>query len=75
MNDTHDVHGIIVSLTKWINDEPPDPFKLLPAMAVILGRVSARTASDKSELRSLLDGAINVMRVAAEEDWKTKHDN
>ena len=72
---SREVHAIMCRLGDWLREEQPDAKRLLPALAVVLGRVSARTAADKVELQRLITLAHSAMTNAAKEYWKIHRDN
>jgi hypothetical protein len=72
---TREVHSIVRSINEWMNVDHPDPMKLMPALAVVLGRITANSASNLDDVKLLLDKAVNVMRNAALEHWSTRYDS
>jgi hypothetical protein len=51
--------------------EAPDIDRLLPALAVVLGRVIAQRAQDEAEIVTMLNMAGNTATSAADEYWQT----
>lgn len=67
-----EVHTVVCQLSNWMKTETLDPDRLMPAMAVVLGRLMSRQASDEIELKTMMEMAINAMTASALEDWQFK---
>lgn len=69
---TEEVHDIVVELGSWLKAQNLHPDKLMPALAVVLGRVMSHQASNDVELRTMLEMATNTITAAALEDWDSR---
>lgn len=69
---TEQVHEMVCRLADWMRAEAPDADRLMPALAVALGRVIANRAASQAEVVALLDMAANVTNSAAHEGWQTR---
>lgn len=63
------VHDVVHQLASWIREQRPDDTRLMPALAVVLGRVIASSASSEEGLERLLEHAHEAMRRAAKGRW------
>jgi hypothetical protein len=63
------VHAVVVQLGEWLQAENPDIDRLMPALAVVLGRVIAHRAANETEIDDMLVLASNATRAAAFEAW------
>lgn len=68
---SQEVHAVVCQLSDWMKLEAPDIDRLLPALAVVLGRVIAQRAKNKAEIDFMLDMAGHTATSAAEEYWQT----
>jgi hypothetical protein len=64
------VHAVVCQLSDWMQAEKPEIDRLMPALAVVLGRVIARRAGNLTELYDMLNMAGNTAVSAAHEDWE-----
>ena len=67
-----EVHDVVRQLAEWMRTEKPDDTRLMPALAVVLGRVIARSASDREGFEHLLHHAAATMTNAAAEALDTE---
>lgn len=64
---TAQVLDMVRALAAWMDEVQPDDTRLMPALAVVLGRVIARSASNHNGREVLLAHAANAMRNSADE--------
>lgn len=66
------VNAVVVQLNNWLRVVTPDPDRLMPALAVVLGRVMSHRAESEDELHTMLAMATAAMTAAALEDWHAR---
>jgi cobalamin-dependent methionine synthase I len=71
---SQEVHDVVCDLSDWIKPRSLQRNALMPALAVILGRIIAQSVTTSDDLERFLDQAESVMINAAAEQWeKTGH--
>jgi hypothetical protein len=65
---THQVHDVVCLINEWINTTRPNLDQLVPALAVVLGRVIARQAQSEAETADMLSMAGSIASASAIED-------
>jgi hypothetical protein len=66
------VHGVVRQLNAWLQAERPNVDQLMPALAVVLGRVIASRAGSDVELTAMVSMAMQALGAAASEHWQGK---
>lgn len=62
-----EVQNVVRQIGAWMRTEKPDDTRLMPAMAVVLGRVIARSAASRDGFEHLMMNTIATITHAAAE--------
>jgi hypothetical protein len=67
------VHGIVRQIGEWMRENNPNTDQLMPALAVVLGRLIGRRAQTEGELHDMLKLARDAIKASATESMSDKH--